>query len=83
MIFLPLKEAPFMSSVIPSKPGRRGGIRPGAGRKTKPDKTNWQQLTVTLRKETVAMLRRAAGDIHVGEVLDAHLTKHPIRVRRS
>jgi hypothetical protein len=31
-----------------------------------------------LRKETVAMLREAAGHIHVGKVLDAHLTKHPV-----
>jgi hypothetical protein len=82
-MFLPLKEAPLMSIVVPRKHGHRGGRRPGAGRKPKPDKADWQQLAVMLRKPTIAQLRQAAGNIHVGEVLDTHLTKHPIRVRRS
>ena len=72
-----------MSIVVPRNRSRRGGRRPGAGRKPKPDKADWQQLAVVLRKQTIARLREAAGNIHVGEVLDAHLTKHPIRVRRS
>jgi hypothetical protein len=72
--------------------GRHGGPRPNSGRKPKPDKANWAQVTCFLRRDTIERLRASAtppdapldpntGKVKLrerfGKYLQWHLDRYP------
>lgn len=65
------------------KQKRRGGSRPGAGRKAKPDSEKWGYVTCSLRKETIAKARAGAASIYIGEFLQKHIDRYPLPTREE
>lgn len=70
-------------------PKKRGGARPGSGRPTKEDKSNWGQITCVLRKDTIEKLRAGAAPKegvpgkHFGDFLQFHLDRYPLPTREE
>lgn len=58
-----------------SKPNRK--LKRGRGRPPKPDKEFLVQATVRLRRDTIQLLRDAAGSARFGEFLQKHLDRYP------
>src|SRR5260370_13661035 len=57
----------------------RGGARPGAGRKPMPGNRSF--VTVSLRKDTIARLRKLAGSHYIGSTLQEHLDRFPLPLK--
>lgn len=57
--------------------------RPKAGRKPKPNKEDWGQITCVLRLETIRALREGAGSNRFGEFLQAHLDRYPLPTKEE
>ncbi len=55
--------------------------RPNAGRKPKPHKEDWGQITCVLRLDTIRALKEGAGSNRFGEFLQAHLDRYPLPTR--
>ena len=55
--------------------------RPNAGRKPKPHKEDWGQITCVLRLDTIRALKEGAGSNRFGEFLQAHLDRYPLPSR--
>jgi hypothetical protein len=56
----------------------RGGARPGAGRKPMPGNRSF--VTISLRKDTIELLRKLAGSHYIGMTLQEHLDRFPPKV---
>lgn len=63
--------------------GKRGGLRPNAGRPPKADKDQWVYANVKLRRDTIVRLREGAGSPLFGKFLQEHLDRHPVPTREE
>lgn len=65
---------------------KRGGARPGSGRKRKPPAEHARRLTITLPPEILAAVRAASGGNEsalIASVLAAHFAAQPAPIRRA
>lgn len=62
---------------------KRGGWRPGSGRRYKADKADWGQITCVLRLKTIQQLKAGADSKHFGDFLQHHLDLYPLPSREE